>query len=163
MREARRAGIHPASVPMPARMMAATTYVTGPLPGARTGRREKLRRHHRRRDPEPEADGDPDPNQQSHDASAAALGLLFARWGSQLLLRQLSRSTTRVFLDLGWTGVGSPSRRWSPSPRRCSSAWRRRSARHGSRRRRTCRSRRVWSRRPRSASASGRPVARLRC
>lgn len=31
----------------------------------------------------------------------AAVGLLFARWGSQLLLRQLSTSTNTVFLDLG--------------------------------------------------------------
>lgn len=31
----------------------------------------------------------------------AAVGLLFARWGSQLLVRQLSTSTNTVFLDLG--------------------------------------------------------------
>ncbi len=31
----------------------------------------------------------------------AAVGLLFARWGSQLLIRQLSTSTNTVFLDLG--------------------------------------------------------------
>ena len=36
------------------------------------------------------------------------LGLLFARWGSQLLVRQLSTSTNRVFLDLGldWKVLG---------------------------------------------------------
>ena len=38
----------------------------------------------------------------------AALGLLIARWGSQLLVRQLSTSTNRVFLDLGldWRVLG---------------------------------------------------------
>ena len=34
-------------------------------------------------------------------ACGAGLGLLFARWGSALLVRQLSTSTNRVFLDLG--------------------------------------------------------------
>jgi predicted permease len=40
--------------------------------------------------------------------SGAVLGLLFARWGSQLLVRQLSTSTNSVFLDLGldWRALG---------------------------------------------------------
>ena len=38
----------------------------------------------------------------------AALGLVFARWGSQLLIRQLSTSTNTVFLDVGidWRVLG---------------------------------------------------------
>ena len=42
-------------------------------------------------------------------SSAPALGLLFARWGSQLLVRQLSTPTNNVFLDLSldWRVLGS--------------------------------------------------------
>ena len=38
----------------------------------------------------------------------AALGLVFAHWGSQLLIRQLSTSTNTVFLDMGidWRVLG---------------------------------------------------------
>ncbi len=38
----------------------------------------------------------------------AALGLVFARWGSRLLIRQLSTSTNTVFLDVGidWRVLG---------------------------------------------------------
>ena len=41
-------------------------------------------------------------------AAGAVLGLLFARWGSNLLVRQLSSTTTTVFLDLSldWRVLG---------------------------------------------------------
>ena len=65
-------------------------------------------------------------------ASGAALGLVFAAWGSRLLVRQLSTATTTVFLDLSIDvavlAFTIGDRAWR---RRCSSARPRRSAPSG--------------------------------
>ena len=93
----------------------------------------------------------------------ALVGLLFATWGSRLLVRQLSSTTNTVFLDLGSTGGFWASRRSLPSRPPSCSVWLLRSGPHAYSRTKRSKSRGVASLANASVSAICWWSCRWRC